>query len=117
MRATSDTARHFGWGPSMAAAERQPGSMAGVTAQAAPLRQAFMPALDGVAAAGYRVRYMVARAAAAIRRWRLINKNIKELYRLDDHLLEDIGLHRSEIVASVHRRVAEIEISGRYRYR
>lgn len=101
----------------MSAARRQPGSVAAVTAHAASLRPAFMPAPDGMAAAGYRVRHMVARAVAAIPRWRLINKNLKELHRLDDHLLEDIGLHRSEILASVRRRVAEIEVSGRDPYR
>jgi uncharacterized protein YjiS (DUF1127 family) len=58
----------------------------------------------------------VGRAGSAVRRWRLINRNIKKLSQLDDHLLADIGLHRSELVASVHRRVAEVERWGRYPY-
>jgi uncharacterized protein YjiS (DUF1127 family) len=56
--------------------------------------------IEGLAAAA-------GRAAGAVRRWRLINRNIRELSRLGDEVLADIGLHRSEILASVHRRVRD----------
>jgi uncharacterized protein YjiS (DUF1127 family) len=92
MRAIPGTARHSGW-------------------------ELSMPVLEGLSAAASQAMALVARAVGAIQRWHLINRNIRELSRLDDHLLADIGLHRSEIVVSVYRRVAEIELSGRYPYR
>jgi uncharacterized protein YjiS (DUF1127 family) len=105
MRAIPDTARHFGWWLSMPAPRRRAATHAGTALERAA-RSTFK---ELAAAAG--------RAMGAVRRWRLIHRNIREISGLDDHLLADIGLHRSEIVASVHRRVAEIERSGRYPYR
>jgi uncharacterized protein YjiS (DUF1127 family) len=104
MQAIPDTARHFGWQPSMPL--RQDGTAA---VASTALGRAVRPMLEGLGAA-------VGRAASAVWRWRLINRNIRELSRLDDHLLADIGVHRSEIVASVYRRVAEIERVERYPY-
>jgi uncharacterized protein YjiS (DUF1127 family) len=112
MRAISGTTRHFGWGASMPAPQRSAATHAGAT-----LEQVARSTAEGLAAAASRAMLPVARAMAAVRRWRLIHRNIRELSRLDDHLLQDIGLHRSEIVASVQRRVAEIEVTGRYPYR
>ena len=105
MRAIPDTARHFGWQPSMPASRRRAAMHAGTA-----LERAARSVLQGLGAA-------LDRAGSAIWRWRLINRNIRELSCLDDEMLADIGLHRSEIVASVHRRVAEIERLGRYPYR
>ena len=109
MRAIQGTARHSSWEPSVLA-----GELTGAAPAGAALEQAARPVLEGLAAAATRAMAMAARAVGAVRRWRLINRNIRELSRLDDQLLADIGLHRSEIVASVHRRVAEIELCGRY---
>jgi len=105
MRAIPGTARHFGWQPSMPASRRRAATHAGTA-----LEQAVRSTFQRLAAAA-------GRATGAVRRWRLINRNVRELSRLDDEMLADIGLHRSEIVASVHRRVAEIERLGRYPYR
>ena len=99
MRAIPETDRNFGWGASMPA-QRGGG---------AALERAALSAFGGLAAAARR-------AIDAAWRWRLIHRNVKELSGLDDQLLADIGLHRSEIIASVHRRVAEIERAGRYSY-
>jgi uncharacterized protein YjiS (DUF1127 family) len=104
MQAIPDSARHFGWQPSMPLREDGTAAVAGTA-----LERAARPMLEALSAA-------VGRAASAVWRWRLINRDIRKLSRLDDHLLKDIGLHRSEIVASVHRRMAEIERSGRYPY-
>ena len=104
MRAIPATARHFGWQVSMPAPRHRAATHAGRA-----LERAVRFAFQGVGAA-------VGRAASAVWRWRLVNRNIKELSRLDDHLLADIGLHRSEIVASVQRQVAEIERWGRDSY-
>jgi uncharacterized protein YjiS (DUF1127 family) len=103
MRAIPGAARHFGWA-SLPAPRRRAATRAGTA-----LEQAVRPMLEELAAAA-------GRAASAVWRWRLINRNIKTLSQLDDRLLADIGLHRSEIVASVHRRVGEIERLGRYPY-
>ena len=44
----------------------------------------------------------VANAVGAVRAWRARRASIDELSRLDDHLLKDIGIHRSEIRAAVN---------------
>ncbi len=44
----------------------------------------------------------VANAVGAVRAWRARNAAIGELSRLNDHLLKDIGIHRSEIRAVVN---------------
>jgi len=95
MRAIPGTARHFGWQPPMPAPRRRAATHVGTA-----LGQAVRSMIEGLAAAA-------GRAAGAVRRWRLINRNIRELSRLGDEVLADIGLHRSEILASVHRRVRD----------
>ena len=92
MRAIPGTARHFGWQPPMPAPRRRAATHVGTA-----LGQAVRSMIEGLAAAA-------GRAAGAVRRWRLINRNIS---RLDYEVLADIGLHRSEILASVHRRVRD----------
>jgi uncharacterized protein YjiS (DUF1127 family) len=104
MRAVSGTTRHSTWQPLMPVRQDGAAALAGRA-----LEQAARPMLEGLAA-------VVGQAASAVWRWHLINRNIKKLSQLDDHLLTDIGLRRSEIVASVHRRVGEIERLGRYPY-
>lgn len=42
---------------------------------------------------------LVVRALAAIRRRHAINRTIRELQSLDDHILRDIGIDRSQIVS------------------
>ncbi len=44
----------------------------------------------------------VANAAGAVRAWNARNAAVRELSRLDDHLLKDIGIHRGEIRAVVN---------------
>ncbi len=44
----------------------------------------------------------VANAVGAVRTWHARNAAIGELSRLNDHLLKDIGIHRSEIRAVVN---------------
>ncbi len=44
----------------------------------------------------------VANAVGAVRAWRARRASIDELSRLDDHLLKDIGIDRSEIRAVVN---------------
>ena len=45
---------------------------------------------------------LVSRALDAALRWRRINRTIDELSSLDDHMLKDIGIHRTEIVGLAH---------------
>jgi uncharacterized protein YjiS (DUF1127 family) len=104
MQAIPDSARHFGWQPSMPLRGDGTAAVAGTA-----LERAVRPMLERLAGA-------VGRVASAVWRWHVINRDIRKLSQLDDHLLRDIGLHRSAIVTSVHRRVAEIERSGRYPY-
>lgn len=47
------------------------------------------------------------RVFAAIRRRRAINQTIRELRALDDHILRDIGIERSQIVS-----VAMAQVDG-----
>lgn len=49
----------------------------------------------------------MARAFVAIRRRRAINRTIRELRALDDHILRDIGIERSRIVS-----VAVAQVDG-----
>ncbi len=39
----------------------------------------------------------VANAVGAVRAWNARNAAVRDLSRLDDHMLKDIGIHRSEI--------------------
>ena len=48
----------------------------------------------------------VANAVAAVRAWRARRASIDELSRLNDHLLKDIGIDRSEIRAVVNGRLS-----------
>lgn len=42
------------------------------------------------------------KGVAWYRRRREINRNVTELSALSDHMLKDIGIHRSEILSVVH---------------
>ncbi len=54
------------------------------------------------AASGLRsLQRQVRRLFGAALRWYRINRSIDELSSLDDHVLRDIGLHRSEIGSAV----------------
>ncbi len=44
----------------------------------------------------------VANAVGTVRAWRARNAAIGDLSRLNDHLLKDIGIHRSEIRTAVN---------------
>ena len=55
----------------------------------------------------------VANAVGAVRAWNARNAAIRELSRLDDRLLRDIGIHRGEIRAVVERMVSRPSVSGR----
>ena len=44
----------------------------------------------------------VANAVGAVRTWNARHAAVRDLSRLDDHLLKDIGIHRSEIRAAVN---------------
>ncbi len=64
------------------------------------------PIEDAISVYAYKavtaVAESVANADGAIRAWRARRASIGELSRLDDHLLKDIGIHRSEIRAAVN---------------
>lgn len=50
---------------------------------------------------------LVVRAYAALRRRRAINRTIRELRGLEDHILRDIGIDRSQIIS-----VAVAQVDG-----
>jgi uncharacterized protein YjiS (DUF1127 family) len=58
--------------------------------------------LMALAAAWHAVAGAASRIAAWHRRRREVKRNIAVLSRLSDHMLKDIGIHRSEILSVVH---------------
>ena len=54
----------------------------------------------------------VANAVGAVRAWNARNAAIRDLSRLDDHLLRDIGIHRGEIRAVVDGILSRPSASG-----
>ncbi len=63
------------------------------------------PVDDTISAYAYKavtaVADSVANAVGAVRTWNARNAAVRDLSRLDDHLLNDIGIHRGEIRAVV----------------
>ncbi len=48
----------------------------------------------------------VTNAVGAVRAWNARNAAVRELSRLDDHMLKDIGIHRGESRAVVNERLS-----------
>ncbi len=69
------------------------------------------PVDDAISVYAYKavnsVAESVANAVGAVRAWRARNAAIGELSRLNDHLLKDIGIDRSEIRTAVDRMLRQ----------
>lgn len=62
------------------------------------------------------IRAMAERARWAVWRWRQVRRTREQLLALPDHMLQDIGLSRSDLIGATVRRVREEEAIRRGAY-
>ena len=61
------------------------------------------------------VAHLFDSAGQAFAAWRRKQRTIYALMELDDHILKDIGLHRSEILSVAHHSLVSKQQSGAIR--
>ena len=80
-------------------------------------RQVFSPAGPASLGEVRRAMHAVAEGARwAVWRWYQVRRTRKQLLALQDHMLRDIGLSRSDLVSATVRRVREEEAIRRGAY-
>jgi uncharacterized protein YjiS (DUF1127 family) len=77
----------------------------------------MLPHADLLAAALASIHALAESIRWAIWRWYEVRRTSKQLSALSDHMLNDIGLSRSDLIAATLRRVLEEEVIRRGGYR